>query len=53
MGELKECLAVLLFTWSDIEVRVLLKLASESKKVCSFTHYPKSQKWCKFAVNVC
>lgn len=53
MGDLKECLSVLLFTWSDTEVRILLKFASESKEVCSYTHYRKSPKLCKFAVNDC
>lgn len=53
MGKIKECLSVLLFTWSGTEVRVLLKFASESKEVCSFTHYQKSSKLCKFAVNDC
>lgn len=53
MGEVEESLSVLLFTWSDTEVRVLLKFASESKEVCSFTHYQKSPKLCKLAVNDC
>lgn len=53
MGELKECLLVLLFTWNDTEVRLLQKFASASKEVCSFTYYQKCPKLCKFDVNVC
>lgn len=32
---------------------MLLKFASEGKEVCSFTHYQKSPKLCKLAVNDC